>query len=262
MTALALPSQGKLEETIESLQLDIKRRPSDIQLRMALFEMLAVSGRWERAFMQLNMAVILDRQLARYAEGIRNLAELERQRSEVFRGNLAPSFIDHRPSWLSSVSTRLVSSVTPDVLAEYEAAYIAAMAAAPARSGRIDGRMFDWIADADSRLGPVMELYLKDNYYWLPMERLKSLRVIPACDVIDLLWLRVECTLMSGTTLSGFMPARYPGSELAAADDLILGKSVAWTLVGGTMQLGTGIRVLSTEREDTPVTQIREIVFN
>ena len=30
---------------------------------------------------------------------------------------------------------------------------------------------FDWVADADPRLGPVLEAYIDGKYYWVPLER-------------------------------------------------------------------------------------------
>ena len=45
---------------------------------------------------------------------------------------------------------------------------------APASSGSIDGRPFEWIADADSRLGPVLEAIINGRYYWVPFARLSE----------------------------------------------------------------------------------------
>ena len=36
------------------------------------------------------------------------------------------------------------------------------------RPGDIDGRPFEWIADADTRLGPVLEAVINGRYYWVP----------------------------------------------------------------------------------------------
>ena len=40
---------------------------------------------------------------------------------------------------------------------------------APTAAGTVNGRRFEWIADADSRLGPMLEVIINGRYGWLPM---------------------------------------------------------------------------------------------
>ena len=40
--------------------------------------------------------------------------------------------------------------------------------------GSLNGQPFEWVADADSRLGPVMEAIINGRYYWVPFARLAS----------------------------------------------------------------------------------------
>jgi len=44
--------------------------------------------------------------------------------------------------------------------------------AAP-RSRAIDGKPFAWIADADARLGPILEVVVRGRYAWLPFQRVR-----------------------------------------------------------------------------------------
>ena len=36
----------------------------------------------------------------------------------------------------------------------------------------IDGKAFAWMADADMRLGPVLEAVINGRYYWVPLVHL------------------------------------------------------------------------------------------
>ena len=47
----------------------------------------------------------------------------------------------------------------------------------PSVSGKLDGQAFEWIADADSRLGPVLEACVNGRYYWVPLPRLSRVDV-------------------------------------------------------------------------------------
>ena len=59
-----------------------------------------------------------------------------------------------------------------------------AFESAPATAGRIttatdpeQGTAFEWIADADSRIGPMLEAIVNGNYYWVPFSRIRRIQL-------------------------------------------------------------------------------------
>ena len=60
-------------------------------------------------------------------------------------------------------------------------------------SGDIDGTKFDWIADADSRLGPVLEAVIDGKYYWIPFNRVAKVNISRPSDLRDLVWISATC---------------------------------------------------------------------
>src|SRR6202043_684861 len=88
-----------------------------------------------------------------------------------------------------------------------------AFEAAPATVGSLNGTVFEWIADADTRLGPVLEVLLNGAYYWVPYERIRGIAIEPPADARDLVWLPAEFTWSNAGTAFGLIPTRYPGSE-------------------------------------------------
>ena len=54
---------------------------------------------------------------------------------------------------------------------------------------RDEDSAFEWIADADDRLGPVLEAIVNGRYYWVPFERVRR---IQACIGNGMGWLRSE----------------------------------------------------------------------
>ena len=49
MQAEQMLQSGRLDEALEALTRQVRDNPADAELRVFLFQMLAVRGRWERA---------------------------------------------------------------------------------------------------------------------------------------------------------------------------------------------------------------------
>src|SRR6266436_1720722 len=47
---------GRLDEALTQLKQDVRRQPADARLRIFLFQLLCVSGEWDRALTQLSVA--------------------------------------------------------------------------------------------------------------------------------------------------------------------------------------------------------------
>jgi len=45
--------EGRLEEALAQLQTQVRKEPGDARLRVFLFQLLSVMGRWDRALRQL-----------------------------------------------------------------------------------------------------------------------------------------------------------------------------------------------------------------
>ena len=60
--------------------------------------------------------------------------------------------------------------------------------AAPAVSGDIDGQPFEWIADADMRLGPMLEAVVNGRYFWMPFSAIARAVFEPPADLRDAVW--------------------------------------------------------------------------
>ncbi|MFT3867645.1 MAG: type VI secretion system accessory protein TagJ [Nibricoccus sp.] len=261
MTAQELLHQSKPQEALNRLQSDIKQQPGNASLRLGLFQLLATSGRWDRAIVQVQTAVSLEPKYAPLAMLLRSLVELEQVRVAVFTGQREPEIFGPKPKWLE---TLLEKRWTANVRRKSEVgrAYGKALKDAPACAGRIDGRRFEWLADADARFGPLIELYLQGNYYWLPFECIARIDIEPPRDLQDLIWIQARVTWANGGMVVGHIPARYPGTEQSSDSQLVLARTVAWEEIGHGGHIGTGVRVLSTDEGDYPLTTVRTIEFD
>jgi type VI secretion system protein ImpE len=132
----------------------------------------------------------------------------------------------------------------------------------PTTSGTINGEPFDWIADADSRIGPYLEAIVNGNYYWIPFYRISRIQVDEPVDLRDMVWMPAHFTWANQGEAVGLIPARYPGSE-ASGDPLIrLNRKTEWLDRGGDVYHGLGQRMLATDAGEYPLLDVRDIRLN
>jgi type VI secretion system protein ImpE len=135
-----------------------------------------------------------------------------------------------------------------------------AFESAPSVPGRLNGEPFEWIADADSRLGPVLEVVLNGRYCWVPFSALRKLTLDAPTDLRDMVWAPAQLEFANGGASVALIPSRYPGS--AAADSgLQLARRTEWLPLSGEHFRGLGQRVLTTSSTEVGLLDIRELAF-
>lgn len=258
MKAAELVQAGRLDEALPVLQEQIRANPGDSRLRIFLFQLYCVLGRLDRALVQLQAIASLDAQTELMAQIFRPVITCELLRRDVFAGKRSPVLFGEPEPWMSW----LVQANSLIAKGEYVAAAELrdrAFEAAPATPGTMDGQPIAWIADADSRLGPMLEVILEGKYFWVPFQRVKRIDVTKPSDLRDLVWLPVRVTWTNGGEVSAHLPARYPGTEETTDGPLRLGRKTEWREpVPGTF-LGTGQRLLATDAGEVPVLDLRAL---
>lgn len=255
-SAEAALREGRLDDALEALQADIRRKPQDKALRVFLFQLLAVNGAWERALRQLNVLVEMDAQYALLAQAYRPLIACEVFRAELFQGARSPSSLGEPLPWFGALSEAARLTATGQHAAA-QALRTKAFDEAEAVPGRIDGKPFAWIADADPRLGPVLEVVLQGRYLWAPFARIRKIVFEPPEDLRDFVWLPARFTWSNDGEAVGFVPTRYPGSEHGDASAR-LARGTEWHAVGD-IALGRGQRMFATDGDDIGLLEAREI---
>jgi type VI secretion system protein ImpE len=130
---------------------------------------------------------------------------------------------------------------------------------APATAGKLDNQPFTWIADADVRLGPMLEAIVNGRYYWIPFSRLNEIRVEKPSDLRDVAWMPAHLTFANGGEAVALIPTRYPGSETASDPQLILARGTEWKEYPGEMFFGVGQRLLATDQGEYSLMDVRLI---
>src|SRR6185312_14282979 len=206
MTPENMLKEGRLDEALQGLTAQVRGNPADAKARVFLFQLLAVLGQWERAQNQLKVSGELDPLNTLLVEAY----------SRALAGELA----------LLLQSLKLQAE---DRHAQAQPLREQAFEQAEAVGGEIDGTPFEWIADADPRFGPCLEMIVNGGYAWVPFTRLKKLVFEAPADLRDKVWAPVQVTWSNGGQAVGFVPCRYPGSERAADGELVLARRTDWS---------------------------------
>ena len=195
----------------------MRKKPADARLRVFLFQLLAVLGQWDRALTQLKVAGEMDAAtLARCVQTYQEVLRCEVLRAEVFAGASTPLVFGEPAEWMALLLQAADSWSAEEKFEEARRLRDQAFEAAPATAAAIDDQPFEWIADADPRLGPLLEAIVNGRYYWIPFARLREIRIEKPVDLRDLAWTPALLTLANGGETVALIPTRYPGSESAS----------------------------------------------
>ena len=247
-----------VDGALAALQDKVRADPSNAALRIFLFQLLCVTGEWKRAVTQLKLSAELDALAVPMAQTYREAIVCEVFREKVFAGEKAPLIFGEPQQWVADLieALKALAAGNPQAAADLRAK---AYDAAPATSGTADGKPFAWVADADMRLGPVLEIIVNGKYYWLPFDAIDAIKVDEPADLRDSVWTAVTLKLRNGGTCVGLVPTRYPGTAADPDGATRLARATHWTDAGRETFVGTGQRLLTTDQGDVALMDLRSI---
>jgi type VI secretion system protein ImpE len=249
---------GDLEKARSLLQEQLRKDPANAKLRIFLFQLLAVFGQWDRALTQLKVAGELDAGNLAMVQTYRDALSCEALREEIYAGHRSPLIFGQPATWIALLVEALRLTAAGE-LEQSQQMRDEAFAAAPVTRGSIDGHSFEWIADADSRLGPVLETIISGRYYWVPFNRIRDIRIEAPADLRDVVWMPAYFTWANGGESVGLIPTRYPGSHASADVQLRLARRTEWADRGAELFVGLGQRMLATDAGEFPIMDARAI---
>jgi type VI secretion system protein ImpE len=249
---------GDLAGCLEALQSQLRRTPTDSKARIFLCELLMVLGQWARAVQQLELLMQMDATHTRFALTYKAAIECERARLEVFKGAQKPLVRGSSRQWIEHLLEALALLTQGEVQAA-AARRATALDAAYMGPGTINEIAFDWIADLDSRLGPVLEIFIEGQYHWVPLDEVHVLTGSAPENVRDFVWNPCRVVWKDGSATVGLMPTRYPGTETCGDWNLMLARGTTWTDLGESTYQGLGQRLFAADRIEVSVLELREL---
>lgn len=260
-SAEALLKSGDPAGALAALQAEVRSKAGDAKLRVFLFQLLCVQGQWDRALNQLNVCAEMDAAALPMRETYTSAISCEVLRKDVFAGKRVPMLFGEPQQWLALLIEAQLRFGSGDTGAANKLR-AQAFDEAPATSGKIDGQPFTWMADADARLGPVLEAVINGRYYWVPFSRLSRITIEAPADLRDFIWLPAQLQFSNGGESVAMIPVRYPGSEASEDGQIALSRKTIWEEGADGVHRGLGQRMLTTDEGDFPLLQIREIEFD
>lgn len=258
MTAEELLREGDLDGCLRELQAQVRRDPSKAAYRVFLFQLLAVTGAWDRALTQLNVVGELDAAALPMVQTYREALQCEALREAVFKGERVPLIFGEPTGWLALLLEALRLDAAGDTGAA-AAARAQALDEAPATAGTLNGEPFAWLADADNRLGPTLETVLNGRYYWIPFFRIKRIEIEPPSDLRDRVWMPAVFTWTNDGQAAGLIPTRYPGTLAEKNRALWLAHLTEWIGDDATAARPVGQRMFATDANDYALLDVRTI---
>jgi type VI secretion system protein ImpE len=240
MTASELFRTGKLGEAVAAQTQEVKSRPADHARRLFLFELLAFAGDLERARKQIDLLQYNDPELDAATANYRKLLDAEGKRRRFAAEGLEPGFFTEPPEHVrlrvrAAVAARSDPAEAVRLLGRAEEL-------APPLTGKLNGKSFTALRDADDVLGPVLEVLAQGGYYWVPLEQVEAVAASPPKFPRDLLWLPAQLVMSDGAAGNVFLPALYVGSHEHADEEVKLGRKTDWSGPEGGPVRGAGLR--------------------
>jgi len=249
---------GRLDDALADLQGQVRKSPADAKLRTFLFQLLAVRGDWERALTQLKVAADIDPSTVAMQKTYQEALQCEALRAEVFAGRKTPLLFGEPSEWMA-LMVQAVKLAAEEKYDEARSLRDRAFESAPTTPGKIDGTPFEWIADADSRLGPLLEVIVNGRYYWIPFARLREIRIEKPVDLRDIAWSPAVLSLANGGESVALIPTRYPGTEKSSDTKLIMARGTEWLERPAETFLGVGQRLFATDGGEHALMDVRLI---
>lgn len=246
---------------LKALSEEIRAKPGDSRLRVFMAQLLCVLGQWERALNQLSVAAELDALAVPMKQVYGEAIRCEGLRAEVFAGKRTPMVFGQPDQWLALLIESLLRRGAGDAQAA-EQLRARAFDEAPAVAGRIDGTAFEWLADADMRLGPVLEAYINGRYYWVPFARLAQVKIEPPEDLRDAVWMPAHLLFENGGEALALIPTRYEGTEASGDGALQLARRTEWREIAPEVWCGLGQRLLGSDAGEHALMDVRQIDFD
>ena len=135
--------------------------------------------------------------------------------------------------------------------------------AATAVQGKLNGKEFQTLSDADPRIGEKLEVFAAGDYMWISFQDIAAVHVDVPKRLRDLLWMPAK--LVTGPSFRSrdlgeiLLPAISPLSWQHPEDEVRLGRVSEWCEDEAGEVAPFGQKALLVDGEEVPFLEIREL---
>ncbi len=258
MKANELLEKGRLSEAMTVMTQEVKAHPADARLRTFLFELLCFYGDLDRAANQLAALDAQDPKADLGIEFYRKVLKAEQVRQELFSKGTVPRLLGPTPDHLQGHLDALIQIQEGNFLAAFDL-LANVKKSAPSLQATLDGTTCQDFANLDDLLGPLLEVMVQDQYYWVPFSQIRKVTISPPKHLRDLLWIPAQIETTE-TALGVVIPVLYPETSCVEEEPLKLGRMTDWK-TKGELTVGVGQQVYEVNELDKGILEIREMTF-
>ena len=247
--------QGNLTEALSELSSELKQNPADTSLRIFLFELLVFQGEYNRALKQLDIISHYNplTQLSLYSMNI--AAELARL--DVFNGRSKPEFFSAPPDFID-LYIKSIGEFKDNNLQKVQELLNQAQELCTYNVWNFveTETSVDFIIDSNDFIGNVLEVFVGDRYFWIPLENILSLKVHQPALLRDLIWITadIECDeRYSNVPDRVFLPVLYCNSSTSTDEQVRLGRITVWDEVVDKIMIPKGRKTYLTNENDLSI---------
>ncbi|MBN8602668.1 MAG: SciE type virulence protein [Planctomycetes bacterium] len=262
MNAQDLFSAGKLPEAITAALEQVRNKPTDVNARFFLAELLCFDGAWERADKQMDVLMQQASEPNMFAILFRQLVRGEVAREQIFRDGRAPELMVELPEYAQD-QIRICLEFRVGDLAAAKSLADRVEAARPQYQGQVNGKPFSGgVRDLDDRIGTVAELITAHGKcFWVPWESVKAIEFSKPERPLDLLWRKAKVDIANGPSGEVYMPVRYPMLQPASySPDVKLSRGTEWLGDEQDAVCGIGQRMLLVGEDPVSILEIETLV--
>ena len=216
----SLLDSDQLDEAISVMNGMVRAKPTDIDVRAGLVELLCYAGNLDRADKLLDAIADIDPGAAVGVALFRQLVRAEQARVQFYEEGRLPEFVA-KPDPVSELELRAAV-----LLREGDGKGAAALIEErdslrrPA-AGTADKEAFDDFRDLDDINASHLEVLTSTGkYFWTPISSVEAIEFRPPQRRRDLIWRRASLSISGGPDGEIFIPAIYVGKDSATAHRL------------------------------------------
>jgi type VI secretion system protein ImpE len=222
---------NNVREAESILNKHLRNHPADTAQRTFLFELLCFSGQYQRAEKHLGILAQGSRETEIGATLYYAALHAEKLRHDAFRKQDFPTSHATKPC-----------------------------------AGKLNGKPFQSIVDADPEIGQRLEVYAAGAYLWVPFEHIAAVELEAPRLLRDTLW--APAFVVAGSSFGGadlgqvLLPAIYPFSWNSPDQSVWLGRTTAWAAGEDGHEFPVGQKTLIVDGEPVPLLEVRSVEFD
>jgi type VI secretion system protein ImpE len=228
--AQQLIEAGQVRQALEALAGHLRNAPTDVSARTSFFEALCFAGELDRAEKHLNLLAGSSDQAKLGAILYFSAIHAERERHTMYKNQVFPK---------TEAKSKL--------------------------SGKLNGKPFSEIRDADNDLGARLEVFGAGSYMWVQFEHISSIRIEAPKRLRDTLW--TPAFINTNPNFKGddmgevLLPAIYPFSFTYPDESVWLGRQTLWVDDEGS-SYPLGQKILIVDGVEVPFLEVRTLEFD